>query len=47
MIGATLELFMLSFFDERVMVGDEVDGADGSSSNGTISDSFFASDDDV
>lgn len=47
MMGATLELFMLSFFDARVMVGDEVDGADGSSSSGTISDSFIAFDEDV
>lgn len=47
MMGATLELFMLSFFDASVIVGDEVDVADGSSSSGTFSDSFIAFDDDV
>lgn len=47
MIGATFELFMLNFLDESEIDGDEVDVADGSSSNGTISDSFIAFDDDV
>lgn len=44
MIGATFELFMLSFFVAAVSDVDEVDG---SSSSGTISDAFIAFDDDV
>lgn len=43
MIGATLELFMLSFFVALVNAVD----VDGSSSRGTISDAFIAFDDDV
>lgn len=42
MIGATFELFMLSFF--VVFVGAGVVDVDGSSSNGTISDAFIAFD---
>lgn len=42
MIGATFELFMLSFFVACVRPVE----VDGSSSNGTISDAFIAFDDD-
>lgn len=42
MIGATFELFMLSFFVACVRFVE----VDGSSSNGTISDAFIAFDDD-
>lgn len=43
MIGATFELFMLSFFVALVVAVD----VDGSSNNGTVSDAFIAFDDDV
>lgn len=45
MIGATFELFMLSFF--VALVGAGAVDVDGSSSSGTISESFIAFDDDV
>lgn len=47
MIGATLELFMLNFFVDNEMDGDEdVAFVVGSSNKGTISDAFIAFDDD-
>jgi hypothetical protein len=45
MIGATFELFMLSFF--AALVGAGAVDVEGSSSSGTISESFIAFDDDV
>jgi hypothetical protein len=47
MIGATLELFILNFFDDNETEGDgDVAFMVGSSNKGTISDAFIAFDDD-
>jgi hypothetical protein len=45
MIGATFELFMLSFF--VALAGADADDVEGSSSRGISSDAFIAFDDDV